>query len=204
MKIIFKYVGLVWAIAFLSFFALLLYSGTGTEIPPIAKQYVSNFHNFLESFLTSQWFFIIFAVGWLGVSYTLGKESGWQNLAKKYSDMSQGRTTVEFYRGNGYLGKIRHNGILRVAADNQGIYLRVLFPFKFGHKNLFIPWSDISTITSEKGLFSKKTPEFLKNISKSLSKTNYLNIKLHQFPEQRLTVQCFDDILSSVPQNLMT
>ena len=149
MKIVFRFFGLIWAIAFFTFVALLLYSGTGGEIPSIAKQYVSNFHHFLESFLTSQWFFVVFAVGWFGVSYTLGKVSGWQNLAKKYGDNSQGSTAVKFYTGNGYIGKSRHNGILRVAADNQGVYLRVLFPFKFGHKNLFIPWCDIWMFRSQ-------------------------------------------------------
>jgi len=202
MKIFFKFIGLILAISFLSYLALSLYSGTGGEIPAIAKQYVSTFRHLLDSFLTSHWFFVVFSAGWLGVSYTLGKESGWQNLAKKHSYKSQSDTPKTFYTGNGYIGNIRYNGILQISANNRGIYLRIFFPFRFGHKKLFLTWRDIASITLENGLFSDKTPGFLKKIGKSLSKTEYLDIKLNQFPEQRLTIQSFDKIRGLIPQNI--
>jgi len=202
MKIVLKFIGLIWAVSFFSFFILSFYSGTGGEIPPIAQEYVINFQDLLESFLTSHWFFIVFVAGWFGVSYTLGKESGWQNLAKKYGNNKYDNPDENFQTGNGYIGKTRHNGILKVAANSKGVYLRVLFPFKFGHKNLFIPWQDIEAITSESGLFSNKTPSFLKRVGKLISGTEYLNIKLHQFPEQRLTIQSTEQLLSFIPKNI--
>ncbi|KGJ86385.1 hypothetical protein [Colwellia psychrerythraea] len=202
MKIVLKFIGFIWAVSFLSFFVLSFYSGTGGEIPTIAQEYVIHFQGLLESFLTSQWFFIVFVAGWFGVSYSLGKQSGWQNLAKKYGNYKYDNPNVNFRTGNGYIGKIRHNGILKVATNSKGVYLRVLFPFKFGHKNLFIPWQDISVVTSERGLFSDKTPSFLKRIGKTISGTEYLNIKLPQFPEQRITIQSSEQLLGSIPKNI--
>lgn len=202
MKIVLKFIGLIWAVSFLSFFFLSLYAGTGGEIPPLAQEYATNFQGLLESFLTSHWFFIVFVAGWFGVSYSLGKESGWQNLAKKYGNNKDENSDENFKTGNGYIGKTRHNGILKVSANNKGLYLRVLFPFKFGHKNLFIPWEDIAAITSESGLFSKKTPSFLKRMGKLISVTEYLNIKLHHFPEQRLTIQSSERLLGFIPKHI--
>lgn len=202
MKIVLKFVGLIWTIAFLSFFVLSLYSGSGGETPPIAKEYIVSFQHLSQQFLTSHWFFVVFVTGWFGVSYTLGKQSGWQNLANKYGNNKQENSAVKFHTGNGYVGKIRHNGILRVAANKKGLYLRVLFPFKFGHKSLFIPWTDISVITLESGLFADKTPDFIKNIGKLLTKNEYLNIKLHKFPEQRLTIQSFPELTGLIPSHI--
>jgi len=202
MKIVLKFVGLIWTIAFLSFVVLSFYSGSGGEIPSIAKEYIVSFEYLSQAFLRSHWFFVVFVAGWFGVSYTLGKQSGWQNLAKKYGNNKQEISVVKFHTGNGYVGKIRHNGILRVAANKKGIYFMVLFPFKFGHKNLFIPWADISDITVANGLFSNKTPGFLKEIGNFFTKTKYLNIKLQQFPDQRLTIQSFDGLSGLISENL--
>ncbi len=202
MKTVFKFVGLIWAVSFLAFFVLFLYAETGGKIPPLAQEYVINFQKVLGSFLTSYWFFVVFIAFWLGVSYTLGKESGWQNLAKKYGKNKNEHPDENFQTGNGYIGKSRHNGILKVAASKKGLYLSVLFPFKFGHKNLFIPWQEISTITSESGLFSEKTPSFLKRMGRLVSSTEYLNIKLIQFPDQRLTIQSSEKLLGFIPKNI--
>ncbi len=138
MKIVLKFIGLIWAVRFFSFFILSFYSGMGVKYLLSLKSII-NFQGLLESFLTSQWFFIVFAAGWFGVSYLLGKESGWQNLAKKYGKNKDENPDENFQAGNGYIGKTRHNGILKVAVNNKGLYLRVLFPFKFGHKNLVLP-----------------------------------------------------------------
>ena len=181
---------------------LQFYSGVGGELPNFALQYVSSFNKLLESFLTSSWFFVVFVFGWFGVSYSLGKESGWQNLAKHYSQSIQIDRNAKFNTGNGYIGKTRHNGILRVYGNKKGLFLKVFFLFKFGHKDLFIPWHDISSITLDKGLFSSKTPKLLKRLGESISKNSYLNIILNEFPEQRLTIQHFDELNNEIPLHL--
>ena len=200
MKFVFKFIGLIWTISFLSFFVLFIYVGSGGEIPPLAQEYVIYFQAVLSSFLTSNWFYVVFVVGWFGVCYGLGKESGWQSLAKRYRKNNDCDLEESFRIGSGYIGKIRHNGILKVAANNRGLYLRVLFPFKFGHKNLFIPWQEVSAVTLQSGLFSENTPSFLKRMAKPVSKTEYLNIQLHEFPKQRLTIQSSEQLLRYIPK----
>lgn len=78
----------------------------------------------------------------------------------------------------------------------------MLFPFKFGHNNLFIPWQEISAVTLESGLFSENTLGFLKSMTKPFSKTEYLNIQLNEFPKQRLTIRSTEQLLSCIPKNL--
>lgn len=84
MKVVFKFIGLIGTISFFLVFVLFIYVGSGGEIPPSAQEYVIYFQTVLASFLTSNWFFVVFVAGWFGVCYGLGKESGWQNLAKRY------------------------------------------------------------------------------------------------------------------------
>ncbi|WP_304638308.1 hypothetical protein [Pseudoalteromonas sp.] len=201
MKVVFKFIGLIGTISFFLVFVLFIYVGSGGEIPPSAQEYVIYFQTVLASFLTSNWFFVVFVAGWFGVCYGLGKESGWQNLAKRYRKNNDRVLEENFRIGSGYIGKIRHNGILKVAANNRGLYLRVLFPFKFGHNNLFISWQDISAVTLESGLFSENTPGLLKSMTKPFSKTEYLNIQLNEFPKQRLTIRSTEQLLSCIPKN---
>ncbi len=202
MKIVLKFIGLICTVSFISYFVLSFYSANGGEIPPLAQEYVINFQGLLDSFLTPYWFFIVLVAGWFGGSYALAKESGWQNLAKKYGNNKDENPDENFKTGNGYIGKTRHDGILKVSANNKGLYLRLLFPFNFGHKNLFILWQEITDITSESGLFPEKAPGFLKRMGKLISSTEYLNIKLLQFPEQRLTIQRSEQLLGFIPKNI--
>ena len=108
MKIVFKFIGLIWTISFLSFFVLFIYVGSGGEIPPLVQEYVIYSQTVLSSFLTSNWFYVVFVVGWFGVCYGLGKESGWQNLAKRYRKNNDWGLEESFRIGSGYIGKIRH------------------------------------------------------------------------------------------------
>ena len=102
MKIVFKFIGLIWTITFLSFFVLFIYVGIGGEIPPLVQEYVIYSQTVLSSFLTSNWFYVVFVVGWFGVSYGLGKESGWQNLAKRYRKNNDWGLEESFRIGSGY------------------------------------------------------------------------------------------------------
>ena len=50
---------------------------------------------------------------------------------------------------SGAIGGVQVKGVLRVATNEKGMYLKVLLPFKFGHSDLMIPWYDITSISSE-------------------------------------------------------
>jgi hypothetical protein len=48
----------------------------------------------------------------------------------------------------------KYNGCLIVGANQEGLYLSILLPFRIGHSPLFIPWKDVS-MTETQTLFSR-------------------------------------------------
>jgi len=127
----------------------------------------------------------MFSIGFFVISYKIAKESGWQNLANKFVSNNYSEPNKKFYLTNGYIGNFRYSGVLKILANDDGLYLRVFFPFKFGHKNLFIPWNEISSISLEKSFF----------------RNEYLNFKLYKFPNQRLEIKSFQELLDNIPEN---
>lgn len=47
-----------------------------------------------------------------------------------------------------------YRNCLRLGANQDGLYLAVLFLFRFMHPPLFVPWSEIK-ITRKRGLFGE-------------------------------------------------
>jgi hypothetical protein len=41
-------------------------------------------------------------------------------------------------------GMTGYNGVLTLGSDAEGVYLGVMFLFRFAHPPLFIPWSDVA------------------------------------------------------------
>ena len=128
MKYLFKFLSAIWSLFILSFVGLWFYTSDGGELPPIAQDYLITFQRFIEGFLSSEWFFVFFVVMWFIASFAIAAQSGWKNLAKYYGDE---RTTAHqgFKTGSGYIGKAKLKGILKVAADHSGLYLRIILPF---------------------------------------------------------------------------
>ena len=77
----------------------------------------------------------------------------------------------------------------------------MLLPFRFGSKNLFIPWHDIASITEKHSVFFADAPRFIRKIVSIMSRKTYLNIKLKDFPEQIITVNSAG-IKNEIPTNL--
>jgi tetratricopeptide (TPR) repeat protein len=98
----------------------------------------------------------VFIGGWFFVSYRLSITSGWQTLAQYYEheDAYRGKTRSTF----GQFGSVRYSDTLTAGLDGQGIYLSVFWPFSFGHKPLFIPWTDLTA--SLKKIYFTRYVEF--------------------------------------------
>ncbi|WP_157534036.1 hypothetical protein [Moritella sp. JT01] len=200
MKEIGKILGLCWALAFFVFIVLVLAAGM-VELPDFALSYVDKFQYLFTSFLTSYWFIAFFIAGWLFITYSFAKESGWRSLAVKFRYDFNLSKNEKFITGSGYIGKRYSNGTLQCYANNQGLFLKMLLPFRFGSKNLFIPWHDIASITEEYSVFFAGYPRFIKKIVSIISRQTYLNIKLKDFPEQIITVNSAG-IKNEIPTNL--
>jgi hypothetical protein len=96
--------------------------------------------------------FPIFFVGMaVGAMYVLAKKAWW-GLAANYPfgrDFEGHRFGIISASVNG----VNYNNCLLLKHNEQGIYLRPIFPFRLFHKGVLIPWQDIVAIRDKKVLF---------------------------------------------------
>jgi hypothetical protein len=87
-----------------------------------------------------------FVALWLGVAYLLDRFGGWDALRKHYrlAGSFHGR---RWWFQSGDLSGMSYRGCLTVGANEEGLYLRMLWPFALWAAPLFIPWSDVSVTT---------------------------------------------------------
>ena len=88
-------------------------------------------------------FLVVFPAIWLIVSLILAHMSGWSGLARVYyfpGEFQGKRWSLE----SAMLNLVRYKSCLVVGANGEGLYLRPIIVFRFGHPPLFIPWSEIS------------------------------------------------------------
>jgi hypothetical protein len=48
-----------------------------------------------------------------------------------------------------------YHNVVKFGADETGLYMSVLLPFRIGHAPLFIPWDEIQVSTGVRGTFFK-------------------------------------------------
>ena len=91
------------------------------------------------------WFPVFFLALWFAISAIIAFVGGWHTLARRY----RGEPTTVVDRvtfASGQLGVMRahYNNCLTVSIGPSGIGLKVLFPFRFFHPPLLVPWEDIA------------------------------------------------------------
>jgi hypothetical protein len=86
----------------------------------------------------------LFATIWTVTCFLIARMNGWNHLATLYSANAgefQGR---KWYLQSGRMrGWGRYKGALTLGANDRGLYLAVVLPFRPGHPPLFIPWESI-------------------------------------------------------------
>jgi len=201
LKTVGKIIGGIWATVFLAFVAATFYENSGNTLPEQVAAYGDMFQNWLESFLGSWMFFVVFVVGWFAVCYFLGKESGWQKLAEDYTETGTG-PPQEFSTVSGYVGSIPYQGSLRVSAHPLGLALRVFFPFRFGSTNLNIPWTAIESITVSKSAAPPGKSNFLEKLSTRITNSRYAHFRLARHPDQNLIIPWNEKIRAGIPSHV--
>lgn len=100
----------------------------------------------------SRWALLLFPVMWLAVSGLLSYIGGWANLASRFAARvpNHGMT----YRfASGSMGwrflSVGYRNTLFVSLTLEGIGLSVFFPLRWMSPPLFIPWSEIESVTEE-------------------------------------------------------
>ena len=89
----------------------------------------------MENPLLDSLFGLLFIFWWFVCLKCLSKSSGWEALAQKYE--YKGKFNGKLLRCHG-LGGGTH-----IGANEDGLYLAVLFVFRPFHKPLLVPWQDI-------------------------------------------------------------
>lgn len=93
---------------------------------------------------------VIFVGLWLAVCFLLASVSGWTRLGARHKQV------VEYegasFNASGRIGLVNYNNVLHVGADEEHLYLSIMFLFKAGHPALRIPWSAIA-VSKHNGIF---------------------------------------------------
>ncbi len=186
---------------FFAFVAATFYESSGNELPEEVAAYRDVFRSWLESFLGSWMFYVVFVVGWFAVSYFLGKESGWHKLAEDYAE-SGAEPSQEFSTVSGYVGSIPYQGSLRVSVHPLGLALRVFFLFRFGNTNLNIPWTAIESISVTKSAAPPGKSNFLEKLSTKITNARYAHFRLARHPDQILIVPWSEKIRAGIPSTV--
>lgn len=101
-----------------------------------------------------------FFLFWIAIIRVMAKFGGWEELVESYPDMSSGsaeeKKTVQFL---GMKKGINYKGIVSFGSTPQGVRVKVMTLFRFGHDPLFIPWSDIEVADSKFSDVDKKMLE---------------------------------------------
>ena len=81
---------------------------------------------------------------WLFVSFVISFLGGWLSLSRKFR--LHGKFSGPKWWGvSGWMRALAsYRGCLVVGANPEGLYLAVIFLFRFAHPPLFIPWAEIA------------------------------------------------------------
>ncbi|NTV98620.1 MAG: hypothetical protein HGA70_05605 [Chlorobiaceae bacterium] len=102
-------------------------------------------------------FTVTFPALWIGVSAILSLAGGWSLLAERFTAKQQD-PGKEFRFASALLKKqgmfpVTYRGSLFITIGESGVRLSVLFLFRFNSPALFIPWTEIESVTEQRHLF---------------------------------------------------
>lgn len=88
---------------------------------------------------------LLFPVFWVFIAMLISRISGWSTLAEVYSyDGSFEGKRWRFVSAR-MRWMVGYNNALTIGSNSKGLYLATFVLLRPGHRDLFIPWHDIST-----------------------------------------------------------
>jgi hypothetical protein len=119
----------------------------------------------------SRWFLPAFVALWLVVCSGLSIMSGWHELAQRFK--SDATVEGERFRFKSAaigwrLFPVGYGGCLFATVGPRGIALSIMFPFRFLHPRLVIPWSVVERAESMRFWFRKHTAVYIAGFSRRL------------------------------------
>lgn len=90
-------------------------------------------------------FFVVFPLFWCFVLWINSHVSGWQRLAARYRSGEEPKG--KRWEGiQGRVGVVAYRGALACITNENGLFLQPAWIFRFGHPQLFLPWSDLHRV----------------------------------------------------------
>jgi len=110
-----------------------------------------------SSYLANPYGFAIYFVTlWCAACFVISLVSGWFRLASSFrreSDpLGKTRNVGPMFYGVSMRFWTNYNGVIRLSAADDALYLSVFFLFRVGHPPLRVPWGEIQ-IEKKKFLF---------------------------------------------------
>lgn len=102
--------------------------------------------------LEPHWLALLFIAACLAGVALLARVAGWPALATAFR--AEGVPAGESLRFvTGSLGApdfpVKYKNCLRLSLNREGIYVALMFPFKFASTALFVPWGQVESCTVE-------------------------------------------------------
>ena len=122
-------------------------------------------------FPDSVWFLPAFVVFWLAICGVLSLLSGWYHLAERFkSDELIDGERFRFRSGSIGWGTfpVNYGGCLFATVGPKGFALSVLFPFRFLHPRLVIPWSAVERCEHVRSWFVKRVAVHITGFNRRL------------------------------------
>lgn len=98
-------------------------------------------------------FFVIFPLFWSAIVFLISRIGGWGSIAEAYPYREP--LIVKCFPLQSAILRFRsnYNAVLKICADEQGLYFSVMFLFRPGHAPFFVPWEEIQGTKKQYFLF---------------------------------------------------
>ncbi|MCB1044704.1 MAG: hypothetical protein KDC35_17305 [Acidobacteria bacterium] len=87
-------------------------------------------------------FAAVFVGVWIRFLHTSSLNSGWTQLANQYHCKQPFKGTTARFQ-SAVLNGVSFTGLLVLGANNHGLFMEPIPPFRLFHKPLLIPWTEL-------------------------------------------------------------
>ncbi len=122
---------------------------------------------------------VAFPIFWCFTCWMISRVGGWYQWAEAYPNRA-GHLGKVLWMQAGSFSLGRYNGTINLSADPDALALSVLFPFRFGHQPIRIPWDELSVTLKKSRWFgnlvdvsAKKVP----GVSLQLAETTWKKLQ---------------------------
>jgi hypothetical protein len=123
-------------------------------------------------------FFVIFPLFWSAIVFLISRIGGWGSMAESYPYREPLAANCFSLQSAILRFSSSYNGVLKICADEQGVYFSVLFLFRPGHSPFFVPWEEITG--------TKKIYTFYPVVDLRFQRTPNLPFRLYKRSADRL------------------